>query len=147
MKKISYIYLNDHILRILSMSETNQGMIINEPLVFFSEITASPQAIGAIALESLSCFKIGIPHPPDATAWRIRGQEVLNAMRLKSWKSFSKSAKVIGISTEDEKVNIKISPYSTENSSFEEITEKSRTCTSEPEALGKAILEAFDDCE
>ncbi len=147
MKKNSYAYLRDNTLRILTMAETDQGMIVNEPLVFFLETTAFPQTIGIKALESLANFKIGIPHPPDSVAWKIRGQEVLKAMRLKAWKSFIKSAKVICISTEDERTCIKITPYSTRDSGFVGLGDKCRVCPGEPEALGRVILEAFDDCE
>jgi hypothetical protein len=70
-------------------------------------------------------------------------------MKIKSWKSFAKGAKSVRVATEDELATIKVTPYKNQSpkGGFEQITEKSRICTSEPEALGKAILEAFDDCE
>ncbi len=149
MEKSSSVYLKGDTLRVMVRGLTDQEHTVGGGQVFFLEATATPQKIGVAVLEALANFKTGIPHPADSAAWRIRQKEWCKIMEVKSWNSFVKDTKSLYITTEDELATITVTPYKNKSpkEGFEEITEKSRTCTSEPEALGKAILEAFDDCE
>ena len=149
MKKKASVYLKDNTLIIETRGYTEQEFSVSAHQVCFLEANAAPQEIGIAVIKALEDFQTDIPQPRDAADWRLRQKEWCKAMGVKSWKGFANGAKSIDITTEDELATIKIIPnlFSKKDSSFEQITEKSRTCPGEAEALGKTILEAFEDCE
>lgn len=150
MKKSVSIYLKDDVLRIVAAGRTDQGHTVLEPLVFFLKVTASPQEIGSTVLNALSQFKIDIPHPKDEEAWKLETKIFFKALRIKSRKSFYQGAMLVAISTEDEMITLNITPcknLTAKKGGFVDILNKSRTCSGDPEVLGKTILEAFQDCE
>lgn len=145
--KSASIYLKDGVIRIISKAKTLEGAIMEEKPVFFLQETDPFEAIGQKTLEALSLFGKVIPYPKNQEAWKARQLEWCKSMKIKSWRTFAKGTKSLDIEMDNN--NIIITPLKNMGSKegFDWLENKSRPAPTDPEKLGRAILEAFDDCE
>ncbi|MGL4825489.1 MAG: hypothetical protein ACRC4G_04765 [Alphaproteobacteria bacterium] len=145
--KMASIYLSKDVLRIVTFSKTTVGLSSSYYPIFFLKISDAPSEIGKKALEALDGFTLGVPHPKNQEEHRLELQQYYERMQIKSWGSFMKKSKLLRI--EEIKSNIEIMPCknSGPRNGYDHLPEKIRHCSTDPEALGLAILAAFEDCE
>ena len=145
--KSASIYLKDGVIRIIPHAKTTEGLTKNVGPVFFLQETDPSTVIGQKTLEALALFGKVIPHPKNQEEWKASESEWCQAMKIKSWRTFAKNAKVLGIEMDGDSISIIPTRNMLPKRGFEWLQHKSRTSTADPEELGRVIIEAFDDCE
>ena len=155
MEHTADLYLSDGIIRVITRGTTSIGCPVWNGPVYFLKETDSPEEIGDTAMKALGDFKEkSIPHPTTQEEWKVHGLKNKERLQLpSSWRAFlKKGAKSLLL--KENKNTITIIPSknlvaangkSGLEASF--LENKIRTCSADPEELGKAILEAFNDCE
>jgi hypothetical protein len=72
---------------------------------------------------------------------------ILRETKLKSWSAFEKKSLSVSVFREINAPLIELTPNRHVGRWSEVITKKVRTCTTEPEEIGKAVLAALSDAE
>ncbi len=123
-------------------SSTTAGVWILELPALVADAT-DVKLVGQQVAQAIQASKQGVPHP---TSWKGLFDPVLSLAGVKSWSTFAKSARCVGLEWETDCVSI----VSTENlgadGGFND-TERNNlpaAVLSDPQALGSALLAAFE---
>lgn len=143
--KRASIYLIDRLYRIVPYTLSDQGVPKAELSIIFLEQNISLHELGEKALYALHKPKHTIPHPNHEER-KIRLDEWLRAMKVKSWRYIVKNAKSISLDVINNQ--IQLSSWKPDGRGFGSSGKPERTCPDvDPEALGQAIIDTFSDCE
>jgi len=148
MTKRMSIFLKESIYRICPNIQTTEGAWKGDLFVIFLEQDVPLVELGQKILNTLGMPRKIIPHPQSLPEANDRAKKWYKAMKIKSWKSFAKNAKDLELILYENKIEIMPTKNEQPKGFFEFLSEKSRFCPiDDPEALGQAIIDAFNDCE
>lgn len=148
MRKSTRVYLKNEDIYIVTNTRTI-GMLFTvswEPIYFLKKSDPA-LLIGQKVLDSLAAFQENITHgPQNRHEWAEFSKTQNKKMGIKSRKSFYGVAKSLSIDAEDEGPIVIVPKRTDGKGGFDYLEEKKRTGPRDPQALGEAILLAFDDC-
>ncbi|SRR6266705_305001 len=143
MKLSASAFLRDGKIYIQAFSKTKNGVWIASGPVYVVEEKNSDQ-LGQKALDALGRSRQGVPHPTQAE-WKAIQEPMLQAAGVKSWTTFAKGAKAVGLNLENDTITMEpSSDYANEGGTS--LPEKKRYSKPVAQELGQALLEAFADC-
>jgi len=96
--------------------------------------------LGSAVLHALEGSQEGIEHP---TSWKGIIDPVLQLAGVKSWDAFAKSARCVEIKFGTNRVSFLPTKNLGAKDGFEPLSAQIKSSSSEPEALGAALLSAF----
>lgn len=137
-------YQRDGKIFLHASSETTAGVwILDEPVMAAEPADASQ--LGQQIIDALNGSKEKVPHP---TTWKGLFDPILHLAGVKSFKTFLKSAKCVGIESDAGRVSFIPTKNLGVDEGFEPLSIKaSQTAFGEPDSLGNSLLSAFDDAE
>lgn len=110
--------------------------------------TALPDSPSDIGLKLLAMLNACKDNVLDDYGRKMPTNEViLREAKVRSWSAFHKKALLVGAFREINAPLIELTPCRHVGRWSEDITEKVRTCTTEPEEIGIAVLAALSDAE
>jgi hypothetical protein len=113
--------------------------------VLATALPVSPSDIGVKLLAMLNECKDNVPD--DYSRKMPTNEVILREAKVKSWSAFHKKAQLVSVFREINAPLIELTPNRHVGRWSEDITEKVRTCTTEPEEIGNAVLAALSDAE
>lgn len=136
----------DNIYRINPYTQTDKGLSRAELLVIFLDQDASFQELGEKTLYALHKPKHIVPHLMNKEDTESRLHEWYKLMKIKSWQQVVKNGKSITVYISDGQIHL--SSSKPDGRGFGPSGKPERTCPDvDPEALGQAIIDTFNDCE
>jgi len=143
--KLASAFLRKGNIFIQGSSQTTTGVWITSGPVHIFNQEANTQEIGDAIIDLLKCSIQGIPHPKQ-TEWKNIQAPMLNAAGVKTWSTFAKGTKAVGMVYEGETVTMAPSfEYETQGgTSYKETNIK---CSFSSGELGETLLKAFLSCE
>ncbi|MES2206722.1 MAG: hypothetical protein V4525_08000 [Pseudomonadota bacterium] len=128
---------------IQAFAKTTAGVWIAYGPVFTIEQTEIND-LGIKVLKALNSSSEDIPHPKHTELQAIQ-KPMLEAAGVKSWSTFSKGAKAVGLTWKDDLITLEpCANYA--NQGGTPLPEKSISCKPTAEKLGAALIEAFNNC-
>lgn len=126
-------------------SLTTVGAIVAHGPVLVSE-DEDESSLGAKAAQVVLASASGVPHPKDAAEWSRVQAPMLEAAAVKSWNMLAKGAKAISLEFVDGEVQIEPSSDYGKNSVVSH-PERRISSSLDNEALGRAVIRAFGECD
>lgn len=136
------VYLRSEVIYVITSFSNEFGITINSEPIAKLDRDAPPDVLGAAVLDALSMFREDMPTADT----RHDGKKALLAVSgIKSWREFLKGATYVSVDYEGDEVNF--TPSYLERGSFMFMPPDMETKSPpQPEAVGKALLEALKRC-
>jgi hypothetical protein len=136
------VYLRGEAIYVIASFENESGIIISSEPVVKLDRNASPDVLGAAVLYALRMLREDMPMLDT----RRDGKKALLAVSgIKSWREFLKGATYVSVDYEGNEVSF--TPSYLERGSFMFMPPDMETKSPpQPEAVGKALLEALKRC-
>lgn len=128
---------------IQAFSQTTTDLWIAYGPVYVTADNSSPAEIGANVIAALGNSKTGIQHPSQ-DKWKEVQQPMLEAAGVKSWATLEKGCKSVGL--EDKGAQISLMPSVSDIDGPRDLPEQLILSEKAEEALGMALMKAFDAC-
>jgi SRSO17 transposase len=113
--------------------------------VLATALPDNPSDIGVKLLAMMKEYKDNIPD--DYSRKMPTNEVILREAEVKTWSAFHKKAQLVSVFREINAPQIELTPNRHVGRWSEGIDEKVRTCTTEPEEIGIAVLAALSDAE
>jgi len=122
-------------------SKTTAGVWILELPALVTDV-ADVATLGKQVAQALQASKEGVPHP---VSWKGIFDPVLNLAGVKSWATFVKPARCVGIEWGADQVSFTSTENLGTDGGFNDISRSDVSTTlSDAEALGRGLLAAFE---
>ncbi|HYR82920.1 MAG TPA: hypothetical protein VE422_02460 [Terriglobia bacterium] len=141
-QKYCEVFLKDATVYVFPNLEPQPGVRLASQPIARLPLESPPEVIGEAVLQALSLFRRDVPFPENFEAASVAA---LNGTGFKNWKTFTRDARRLGVSSDGDKV--KITPTVSDGRNFADLPEKAVTCSSIPDEVGRGVLEGFSRCE
>ena len=122
-------------------SETTAGVWIGTGPV--AVIDRQAEGLGLAILTSLG-FSISPVRHPGQKEWQAVQAPLLDAADVKTWLTFAKHAKQVGISQSGSEIKLEPSSFQADRSWFKPIVEREMKCACDEHSLAAGLIAAFD---
>lgn len=143
--KLASAFLRKKKIFIQGSSQTTAGVWIASSSVHLFNEDANTKEIGNAIIDVVNSSIQGIPHPKQAE-WKNTQAPILNVAGVKTWSTFAKGTKAVGIIYEDGTVTMAPS-FEYESHGGTSQKETNIKCSFSNEELGETLLKAFNICK
>jgi hypothetical protein len=144
--KSAAVFSRNGVLYFHSQSRTTAGVWIATSPFLRIEPDGSPARKGEAAVEALRASQDGVPHP---TNWNGLLTPLLELAGVKSWSTFMKGAKSLGLEVEGDGLKMVPTRNLGPKEGFEAVPEQTVEIpfSSSPDQVGMALDEAMARCQ
>jgi len=141
--KLATAYMKDGRIFLHASCKTTAGVwILCRPVLVWDRSDSG--SLGEMIFDVLDGSQENVPHPKQ---WKGGFDPVMQLAGVKSWSSFARSAKCVGIEFATNRVSFVPTKNLGARDGFEPIEAKRRTSSPVKDDVGAALLRAFDESE
>lgn len=143
MRKATVVYERGGTLLVRARSKTTAGLTIEDGPCVTVPLTAAPEDLGRAVLVAVHSSRFGVPHP-EQNAWPSLQKPVLEAAKVRSWSTFGRSARCVGVELDDQ-FYFTPTRHLGNKGAFTDIEDRvvHSPATSTPADVGKAVVAAL----